>query len=215
MSTRAFQWGHGLTSSMAQEDRAGLALWRRFGDGWEVVRFDARGHGSSSGVPGASQCRWDALAADRLALADALGHRRLVAGGASMGAATALHLAVRAPERVEALVLMIPPTAWATRRAQADRYRADADLLERQGPEALVAAEAGRPGIPLFEGLFDPVALARERIGALPPAALAALLRGAAALLLLAVALLRLRRRALHLAHRRVAWLGRRFILRL
>jgi len=45
---RAFHWGHGLTSSMAQEDRAGLALWRKLGDGWEVTRFDARGHGAGA-----------------------------------------------------------------------------------------------------------------------------------------------------------------------
>jgi len=177
---RPFYWGHGVTSSPAQEDRAGLALWRELRAGWEVVRFDARGHGASGGAPEPGAYRWESLAADLLALADALGHRRFVAAGASMGAATALHAAVRAPERIDALVLMVPPTAWATRAAQSRRYRADAELLEREGPEALVAAEAARPPIPLFEGLIDPVEMARERVAALAPATLAAILRGAA-----------------------------------
>jgi pimeloyl-ACP methyl ester carboxylesterase len=65
-----------------------------------------------------------------------------------MGAAVALHAAVAAPERIDALVLMIPPTAWTTRAAQASRYRASADLAEREGLAALAAAEATAPPIP-------------------------------------------------------------------
>lgn len=176
-----FVWGHGLTSSSAQEDAAGLRPWRRLGAGFEVVRVDARGHGDSDPDPDPDAYRWSELARDLLALASALGHERLVAGGASMGAATALHAAVSAPERVAALVLMIPPTAWDTRPAQAERYRADADLAEREGPMALAAAAAEEPPIPLFEGLLDPAEMARARYAALDPATLPAILRGAAA----------------------------------
>jgi pimeloyl-ACP methyl ester carboxylesterase len=179
-SGRPFYWGHGVTSSAAQEDRAGLRLWDRLRDGWEVLRVDARGHGASSPDTDPRGYRWPALAADLLALADANGHARLVAGGASMGAAVALHAAVAAPERIDALVLMIPPTAWATRPAQAARYRTDAGLVEREGLAALVAAEVGRAPIPLFAGLFDPEQMARERLAALDAATLPAILRGAA-----------------------------------
>ena len=76
---------------------------------------------------------------------------------------------------------MIPPTAWTTRPAQAARYREDADLAQRDGLQALAAAEATRPPIPIFEGLFDPAELVRARFAAQDPAVLPAILRGAAA----------------------------------
>jgi pimeloyl-ACP methyl ester carboxylesterase len=180
-SGRPFYWGHGLTSSSEQEDQAGLRPWERLRAGWEVLRVDARGHGASSSQREPRVYRWSELAADLLALADALGHARFVAGGASMGAAVALHAAAAEPERVDALVLMIPPTAWATRVAQAERYREDADLAEREGLGALAAAESRRPPIPIFRGLFDPAELVRARFAAQDPAVLPSILRGAAA----------------------------------
>ena len=178
---RLFLWGHGLTSSAEQEDRSGLRLWDGLRDGWEVVRVDARGHGASSTGGDPFAYRWSELAADALALASALGHERFVAGGASMGAATALHAAVAAPDRVVALVLMVPPTAWATRTAQAVKYMAAAELVESEGKDALVEAESAQPPIPIFAGLFDPAEMARARYAAYDPRVLAAVLRGAAA----------------------------------
>jgi pimeloyl-ACP methyl ester carboxylesterase len=178
---RAFYWGHGLTSSSAQEDAVGLRPWGELREGWELLRVDARGHGASSGEPEPKRYEWRELAGDLLALADALGHEHFVAGGASMGAAVSLSAAVAAPERVDALVLMIPPTAWATRKAQAHKYREDAELAEREGLESLVAAEAKRPPIPIFAGLFDPAEMARARLAALDARRLPAILRGAAA----------------------------------
>jgi pimeloyl-ACP methyl ester carboxylesterase len=177
---RPFYWGHGLTSSAAQEDAQGLRLWGELRDGWEVLRVDARGHGASQPDTDPRGYRWSELAADLLALADALGHARFVAGGASMGTATALHAAVAAPERIDGLVLMVPPTAWATRPAQAARYRGDADLAEREGLAALAAVEMKRPGIPLFEGIMDPAEMVRARMAALDAKTLPAILRGAA-----------------------------------
>jgi pimeloyl-ACP methyl ester carboxylesterase len=173
-------WGHGLTSSSAQEDQAGLRLWDPLREGWEVIRVDARGHGASEGATDPFVYRWSELAADALALADALGHERITMGGASMGAAVALHAAVAAPERIDAMVLMIPPTAWATRAAQASRYRASADLAEREGLAALAAAEASQPPIPIFRGLFDPAEMARARYAGRDARRVAAILRGAA-----------------------------------
>jgi pimeloyl-ACP methyl ester carboxylesterase len=178
---KGFFWGHGLTSSAAQEDLAGLRLWAQLREGWEVLRVDARGHGASSGDRDPEAYRWPALAQDLLALASALGHERFVAAGASMGAAVALHAAVAAPERTLALVLMIPPTAWATRAAQAVRYLAGAELAEREGLAALAAVEAAQPPIPIFAGLVDPAELARTRYAAQDVRVLPAILRGAAA----------------------------------
>ena len=62
-----------------------------------------------------------------------------------MGAATSLHAAVLAPERIAGLVLMIPPTAWAGRAAQAGSYSMSADLLERGDIDTLLAGLSQRP----------------------------------------------------------------------
>ena len=48
-----------------------------------------------------------------------------------MGAATALWTAVLAPDRVDRLVLALPPTAWDTRSRSAGLYRVGGMLSER------------------------------------------------------------------------------------
>jgi 3-oxoadipate enol-lactonase len=173
----AFVWGHGLTSSRAHEDETGLFDWSGLGDRARLIRYDARGHGRSGASEDPEDYRWDRLAADLLGLADALGLDRFVAGGASMGAATALHAALLAPERVAGLVLAIPPTAWATRAAQADRYRLGAELAAQGGREALVEAMAEVPPPAIFAG--RPELLRFEP--ATDDAVLPTVLRGAAA----------------------------------
>jgi pimeloyl-ACP methyl ester carboxylesterase len=178
-----FVWGHGLTSSMAVEDAAGVFdVWRDLGDGCHVVRYDARGHGTADGPDDPAAYRWPQLARDRLALMDELGIDRAVLAGASMGAASALWATVLAPERVRALVLVIPPTAWSTRPAQSRQYRLGATILSAPlGDRAfLAAARVGpKPAIlrdelaPLADHLVDGMA-------AIPRTRLAAILRGAA-----------------------------------
>jgi 3-oxoadipate enol-lactonase len=150
----AFVWGHGLTSSRASEDRLPLLRWDTITDaGHQVVRYDAAGHGETGGPPEPSPYEWPQLANDLLALLDELGLDRVDAGGASMGCASTLHAAVRAPERFDRLVLVIPPTAWDTRAAQGDIYRAGADLAEQQGKDAWLAAAADAPRPALFADL--------------------------------------------------------------
>jgi pimeloyl-ACP methyl ester carboxylesterase len=135
-----FFWGHGLSGSMAQDDEFGVIDFSRLADRYRVVRWDARGHGLSGGKPVPDDYHWDNLSRDLLGLADALGVDRFVAGGASMGAATALHAATQAPDRIAGLVLVLAPTAYESRGAQADLYRAGAVLIERVGLEAYLDA---------------------------------------------------------------------------
>lgn len=173
-------WGHGLSSSRAGEDEFGLVDWTVAAPARPVVRYDARGHGES-GVDGPPEAYgWDALAADQLALLDELGVDRYVAAGASMGAATALFSALAAPERVERLILVIPPTGWETRAAQVDIYETMAGIAEAGRIELLVAG---------VRDLAPPDPLAGDdrwvdrRIAALreaDPQRLAAVFRGAA-----------------------------------
>lgn len=172
-------WGHGLTSSRAREDELQLLDWPRIREHARVVRYDARGHGESGSTADPATYHWRELALDQLALADALGIDRYVAGGASMGCATALHAAVIAPDRIDALVLVIPPTAWATRAAQQQNYEISAQLVERGELDAIVAGARSAPipdplvGVPAwrdgFEAMIrgtDPVRLARIFRGA-------------------------------------------------
>ena len=186
-------WGHGLSSSMASEDEIGIVGWSPVERIATVLRYDARGHGGSGSTADLADYQWRSLALDQLALADHLGIERYISGGASMGAATSLHAAVLAPERIAALVLMIPPTAWAARAAQASSYRASADLLERGDVDTLLAGLSQRPtpdplvDDPRWDDRFvrtvtesDPTRLARVFRGAaatdLPePAAVAAI----------------------------------------
>jgi 3-oxoadipate enol-lactonase len=115
-------WGHGLTSCMAHEDQARVFDWSDVATTNRLVRYDARGHGLSAGTDDFVDYEWANLALDMTGLADGLDLDQFVAGGASMGAATALWAAISAPERVKGLLLVIPPTAWDTRVRQARIY---------------------------------------------------------------------------------------------
>jgi 3-oxoadipate enol-lactonase len=171
-----FFWGHGLVSSMEQENRFLVMNWARLARRYRVIRWDARGHGLSGGAPVPDHYRWDNLGRDLIALADELGIDQFVAGGASMGAATALHAAIQAPKRVVALVLMLAPTAYETRDEQADLYRAAAVLVERIGKDSYLQqlSNLPAPGILAdFADRFSPVPQVSEQL-------LPAVLRGAA-----------------------------------
>jgi 3-oxoadipate enol-lactonase len=148
-------WCHGLSSSMANEDERGL--WHLAGPasdaGFELIRYDARGHGRSAGTPVAADYTWANLSLDALELHDAIAVADAdpwVVGGSSMGAATTLHLAVQRPKIVRAMVLMIPPTAWETRMAQRELYENAAGYIRAKGKDAYVAASQRLPTIAIF-----------------------------------------------------------------
>lgn len=133
-----FVWGHGLMGSIALENRTALFDWERIAELATVVRYDARGHGLSEPTFTPDDYHWANLAGDMLAIADHLGFDTFVAGGQSMGCATALYAAIAARERVKGLVLVNPPTAWETRAAQASLYEQMAGLVEKNGVAVLV-----------------------------------------------------------------------------
>ena len=151
---------HGLTSSRDRDAQLGLDLGRAL-RGHRVLRFDARAHGNSSGTLRAQDYGWDSLAGDLLALLDHVAPGERVHGvGPSMGTGTLLHAAVRDPRRFASLTLVVPPTAWGSRRAQAQTYLDGADLVEREGigafheqgstapvPPALADAPLTRPSV--------------------------------------------------------------------
>ncbi|GAA1175898.1 alpha/beta hydrolase [Nesterenkonia xinjiangensis] len=165
---------HGLTSCGSREHRVGLDMTGRL-ESMRVLRYDARGHGGSTGRKVAEDYRWPRLAGDLLALLDALAPGEQVhAAGPSMGAATLLHAALSAPRRFATLTLLVPPTAWETRAAQAGNYRRSAQLVEDSGIGAFVRIGAQ---------VLPPPALAdrsRERVPAVSQELLPSIFRGAA-----------------------------------
>ena len=89
----------------AKEDFTGW-LDRCAERGWHAVACDNRGTANSSRPVGEDQYSFDIVASDVLALADALGWSRFTLFGLSMGGMVAQVVALKAPERLDALILM-------------------------------------------------------------------------------------------------------------
>lgn len=134
---------HGLTSSRARDRVLNLDLGRGL-SGTRLLRYDARGHGRSTGRKVPDDFRWQNLAEDLLRVLDHWFPGERVHGvGPSMGAATLLHAATLEPDRFSGLTLMVPPTAWETRADQAAIYRTAAALIESDGVEVFLAGTRG------------------------------------------------------------------------
>ncbi|MES2148411.1 MAG: alpha/beta hydrolase [Pseudomonadota bacterium] len=130
-------WGHGLVSSMASEDALDWFDWSAMSATARLLRYDARGHGQSGAAGTPEEYHWRVQGQDMLAVAGQLNAPRFIAAGASMGAMSALYAALLAPERVTALVLVIPPTIWDSRKAQAAQYQMTARAGRILGAAAL------------------------------------------------------------------------------
>lgn len=109
-------------ASMKSEDLVDLFQWDRFPETNRLIRYDARGHGETQPRFSPEDYHWKQLAKDMLAVAKSYGETRIIAGGQSMGCATALYSACIAPERIRGLILVNPPTAWETRAEQRKLY---------------------------------------------------------------------------------------------
>ncbi len=96
---------HGLTMTGEGAFSRVSALERR---GFRVVAFDARGHGRSGSAAGPAAYGYEQLAADLLAVMDEFEVERAVLAGVSLGAHTALRVALREPRRVAGLAVVSP-----------------------------------------------------------------------------------------------------------
>jgi pimeloyl-ACP methyl ester carboxylesterase len=137
---------HGLTATRRYVVMGSRMLER---SGHRVIAYDARGHGKSSPAANPDAYGYDELALDVLALLDRLVISRAVLAGASMGAHTALRVALDAPERVGGLVVITPAFDPDTndeprRLAYWDRL---AEGLRSGGVEGFLAAY-GEPRVP-------------------------------------------------------------------
>ena len=164
---------HGLTSSRHRDRLLDLDLGRGL-SGTRLLRYDARGHGRSTGRALPEDYRWTVLADDLLRLLDHWFPGERVHGvGPSMGCATLLHAAVRDPDRFDGLTLLVPPTAWESRVAKVEDYRRAAVVVEEQGMAAFVEAGRAAPRPPA-------TVEAPETVPDVDEALLPALFRGAA-----------------------------------
>ncbi|MFI6291836.1 alpha/beta fold hydrolase [Nonomuraea sp. NPDC050790] len=141
---------HGAMSSRAGEERHGLFGWEPVARVARLVRYDARAHGASSGRAVPEDYLFTNLARDLLAVVDHLDAGPVTGMGASMGTATVLHAALARPDAFERLVLVIPPTAWETRKAMAAHYREAAEAVEARGPRGFAETMAGEEPAAIF-----------------------------------------------------------------
>ncbi len=129
---------HGLTATRRYVVMGSSSLQR---SGHRVLAYDARGHGRSE--PAAEgDYGYERLARDLAAALAAAGFARAVLAGASMGAHTALRLALERPDLVAGLVLITPSYDPEDARTPAELARWDALArgLREGGVEGFLAA---------------------------------------------------------------------------
>ncbi|RUU48260.1 MAG: alpha/beta hydrolase [Mesorhizobium sp.] len=120
---------HGLGGGEAQVAQAFPP-----GPGLRRITLECRGHGAS-GLGTSRPFSLEMFADDVVAAADQAGLDRFVAGGISMGAAIALRLACRHPDRVAGLLLVRPAWIFDSAPANLRPIAEVAGLILDLGPE--------------------------------------------------------------------------------
>ncbi len=126
---------HGLMGSTTLTQRFGESFEALAARGLRVVAYDARGHGRSEGTGEPAAYRWQCHARDLAALIEALELGPVSVYGGSMGAGSALLLALERPELVDRLVLRAPPPFGRDLRAARRLFLPLALLFSLLGPE--------------------------------------------------------------------------------
>jgi pimeloyl-ACP methyl ester carboxylesterase len=153
---------HGLTATRRYVVMGSRSLER---SGHRVVTYDARGHGASTGAEDPDAYDYDDLVEDLRAVMDDRGIDRAVLVGASMGAHTAVRMALDHPERVAGLVIATPAFDPEEDRDEGlKRWDALSDGLRSGGVDGFVEAY-GDPQVPeQWKDTIDKVL--RQRLGA-------------------------------------------------
>jgi pimeloyl-ACP methyl ester carboxylesterase len=153
---------HGLTATRRYVVMGSRALER---SGHRVVAYDARAHGASTGAEDPDAYDYDDLVEDLRAVMDDRGIDRAVLVGASMGAHTAVRMALDHPERVAGLVIATPAfDPEEDRDAGLQRWDALSEGLRTGGVDGFVEAY-GDPQVPeQWKDTIDKVL--RQRLGA-------------------------------------------------
>jgi 3-oxoadipate enol-lactonase len=165
---------HGLLGSVAEAARFGERPADIAALGVRVICYDARGHGRSGYTTNRVDYSWTALSEDMHAVLGALSIERPTIYGGSMGAGTALMLALAHPDRVGRLILQSPPPLGADIRAARRMLGALATLYQFLGTglaaRAVTSLPATRPLERQGEAGSMRTFLARQRREAIVPA---------------------------------------------
>jgi 3-oxoadipate enol-lactonase len=129
-------FSNSLATSTAMWDDQAAALK----DSFRVLRYDQRGHGGTDAPAG--RYPFDTLLDDALALLDALSIAKTHFAGLSMGGATALGLAERAPHRFDRIVVCDSPCRSTPQSNQ--QWEERIAVAQKQGIEALVEPTIAR-----------------------------------------------------------------------
>lgn len=133
---------HGLTATRRYVLMGSRLLER---NGYRVISYDARGHGTSSAASQPSAYEYSDLVADLRAVIDELDVGQAILCGSSMGAHAALSFALSDPARVRALVVVTPSYAGEP-ATDAELYDWDrlAQAIERDGVQGFMDAYSPR-----------------------------------------------------------------------
>lgn len=128
---------HGVTATRRYVTHGSRLLERR---GFQVVGYDARGHGESDPAPGGEGYAYPELVGDMTAVADEVAESGwVVVAGHSMGAHTATAFALAQPDRVAGLVAIGPVSLGEPSREESIAYWDGlADGLERGGVDGFM-----------------------------------------------------------------------------
>ena len=113
--------------------------------GFQVIRYDHRGHGRSPAPPGPYTLA--ELASDLLELLDDLGLRRVSLAGLSLGGMVGMWLAENAPERLDRLVLC----CTSAQLGPASMWQERAETARTQGMAVLADAAVDRWVTPAYK----------------------------------------------------------------
>lgn len=136
---------HGITATRRYVLHGSKALARA---GYEVIVYDARGHGESDPAPAGEGYGYPELVGDLKRVVESqVGDGRLFIGGHSMGAHTAISYALRHPERISGLALIGPVYSGEIEQSSLDYWDGLAAALETGGVDGFVAYIDEKQGI--------------------------------------------------------------------
>jgi pimeloyl-ACP methyl ester carboxylesterase len=136
---------HGITATRRYVLHGSKALPRA---GYDVVVYDARGHGESDPAPVGEGYGYSRLVEDLERVVEAeVGEERFLLGGHSMGAHTAVAYALRHPERLAGLVAIGPTYMGTVEPSSLEYWDGLAAALENGGVDGFVAYIGEEQGI--------------------------------------------------------------------
>lgn len=150
---------HGFTGSSI--------TWASYPDVWReytTVAVDLLGHGHSDCPSDPDRYRMEHCVEDLLTLLDRLDVQRTAVLGYSMGGRVALHLTLRAPERLWALVLESASPGIADAVERESRRKSDAALAEAIERDGIAAFVDRWQALPLFATQTQLPASVREEL---------------------------------------------------